>query len=322
MTAWIPIVAAGIPLFPPEASSVAWHVDRLFFGLCAFSIVVVGIVFFGNLYFAIRYRNGSNADRSHQIHNSTPIEVTWTVITALVFGVFFVWGLQPYFEDFRPPEDAMQILVVGRQWMWKVEHPDGRREINQLHVPVGQSVELNLTSEDVIHSFGVPAFRVKRDVLPGRYETVWFRPTVPGVYHLFCDQFCGAFHANMIGQIVVMEGSKYQEWLSEVRDSTPMVREGEELFRRHGCVACHTPGGKGPELSGLPGRLVHLSDGSVIVADDNYIRDSILAPGTQVVAGYPNIMPTFQGQLSETQLAELIAYIKSLGIEEQEVRPQ
>ena len=322
MVAVIPMVAAGIPLFPPSASSVSWRVDRLFFGLCAFSVIVVGIVFFGNLYFAIRYRNGSHADRSNQIHDSTPIEWTWTIITAIVFFGYFVWGLQPYFDDFRPPADAMNIYVVGRQWMWKIEHPDGRREINQLHVPVGQSIQLNLISQDVIHSFGVPAFRLKRDVLPGRYETVWFRPTKPGTYHLFCDQYCGAFHSDMAGQIVVMDGARYQQWLSQVRTSTPIAHEGSELFRRHGCVECHKPGGRGPELSGLPGRLVHLSDGSVLIADDDYIRESILAPGTKLVAGYPPIMPTFQGQLSEMQISELIAYIKSLGIEEQEVRPQ
>jgi len=302
---------------PPEASSVAPRVDRLVLILLCCSILIVLAVFTLIIYFAIRYRNGAKTDRSHIIHNSTPIEIGWTVATSVVFFCFFGMGLATYYDDFRPPANAMDIFVVGKQWMWKTQHPDGRREINQLHLPVGQEVRLSMISEDVIHDFFIPAFRIKKDVLPGRYTEMTFMPTKPGVYHLFCSQYCGPFHANMVGQIIVMNAPDYQRWLAETAQP-PMAREGQALFRERGCVACHQPGGRGPQLAGLPGRFVHLSDGSTLVADDSYIRESIVAPATKIVAGYDPIMPTFQGQLSEQQIQSLIEYIKSLGIEEQE----
>ncbi|MDQ6801498.1 MAG: cytochrome c oxidase subunit II, partial [Acidobacteriota bacterium] len=293
------------------------RVDRLLFILCTVTGIMTLMVFAGMVYFAIRYRNGSKSDRSNRVHNSMPIEIGWTIATTLIFLALFAAGLTTYYEDFRPPAGAMEIYVIGRQWMWKAQHPDGRREINELHLPVGQSVRLTMTSEDVIHDFFIPAFRIKRDVLPGRYTEMWFRPTRTGTYHLFCSQYCGAFHAGMVGNIIVLEAPQYQQWLSSSA-SEPMARTGADLFHSHACDTCHHPGGDGPLLSGLPGRLVHLSDGTTIVADDTYIRESILTPATKIVAGYQPRMPTYQGQLSEAEIAALIAYIKSLGIEEQE----
>lgn len=305
-------------LFPPEASTTAVRVDHEIIFLLVVCGLLVVTVFAGIIFYAIRYRNGARTDRTGRIHNSLPVEITWTIATAVLFIVFFFTGIGIYYDDFVPPANAIEIYSVGRQWMWKFEHPDGRREINELHLPVGESIRITMTSEDVIHDLFFPAFRVKRDVLPGRYTSMWFRPTRPGTYHLFCSQYCGAWHANMVGSVIVMNAADYQRWLSSVPTSMPMIRAGAELFRRYNCVACHQPGGRGPQLAGLPGSVVHLADGSTVIADDNYIRQSILASRTAIVAGYDPIMPVFQGQLSEEQLAALVAYIKSLGIEEQE----
>jgi cytochrome c oxidase subunit 2 len=198
--------------------------------------------------------------------------------------------------------------------MWKLEHVEGQREINELHVPVGRDIEMIMTSQDVIHSFYVPAFRIKQDVLPGRYTTAWFRATKPGVYHLFCAEYCGTQHSGMIGQVVVMEPAQYEAWLSGGNTSGSLASNGENIFQQLGCVTCHRSDtqGRGPNLVGVFGKPVMLEDGRTVIADENYIRESILSPSAKVVKGFKPIMPVFQGLVSEEQLTELVAYVKSL----------
>jgi len=227
--------------------------------------------------------------------------------------VIFVWGAAVYYSYGAPPKNALRVYGTAKQWMWKFQHPDGQREINELHVPVGQDVAVTLISQDVIHSFFVPAFRVKMDVLPNRYRTVWFRPTRAGTYHLFCAEYCGTSHSGMIGWVMVMEPADYETWLASGAEGS-LASSGDKLFRHFGCISCHRAdkGARGPDLAGLYGKEVHLQDGTTQIADENYIRESILAPKAKIVAGWQPIMPVFQGQVNEDEMLELIAYIKSL----------
>jgi cytochrome c oxidase subunit 2 len=249
-----------------------------------------------------------------QIEGSTPLELTWSIIPLGIFMIIFIWGAFIYFQEARPPADSLEVYVVARQWMWKIQHQDGPREINQLHVPVDRDVRLTMISQDVIHSFFVPAFRIKTDVLPGRYTTQWFHPTQVGTYHLFCAEYCGTGHAVMGGQVVVMEPNAYQAWISGGSGEGSMASTGEKLFQELGCASCHRfdVQGRGPNLMGLYGKTVLLADGRTVLADDNYIRESILNPGAKIAAGFQNIMPTFQGIVGEDQLLSLIAFVKSL----------
>ena len=219
-----------------------------------------------------------------------------------------------YFKERTAPRGATQIYVVAKQWMWKLQHEEGQREINELHVPVGRDVEMIMTSQDVIHSFYVPAFRIKQDVLPGRYTTLWFRPTRSGTYHLFCAEYCGTQHSGMIGQVVVLEPAQYESWLSGGLASGSLASSGQSIFQQLGCATCHRSDtqGRGPNLIGLFGKPVQLEDGRAVTADENYIRESILNPSAKIVSGFKPIMPVFQGLVSEEQLNALIAYIKSL----------
>jgi cytochrome c oxidase subunit 2 len=250
---------------------------------------------------------------AEQIEGSTSLEVTWSVIPMIIFLFIFAWGAFIYFGERTPPQDASEVYVVAKQWMWKVQHEEGQREINELHVPVGRDVKLVMTSQDAIHSFYVPAFRIKQDVLPGRYTTAWFRATKPGIYPLFCAQYCGTSHSGMIGQIVVMEPADYQAWLGG-GPAVPLAVGGEKLFSDMGCITCHRADarGRGPNLVGVFGKPVALEDGRTLTADENYIRQCILNSRGQVVKGFPAIMPVFQGLLSEDQVNSLVAYIKSL----------
>ena len=226
----------------------------------------------------------------------------------------FPWGAVIYSRQGAPPRGATEVYVVAKQWMWKLQHEEGQREINELHVPVGRDVKLILTSQDVIHSFYVPAFRIKQDVLPGRYTTAWFHPTKAGTYHLFCAEYCGSQHSGMIGQVVVLEPAQYQAWLSGGGATGTLASNGQNLFCSLGCSTCHRFDiqGRGPNLAGLFGKPVQLEDGRVITADENYIRESILTPGAKVVSGFKPIMPVFQGLVNEEQLNALVAYVKSL----------
>jgi len=303
---------SNFPLWPERASTMAGNVDALFIFLLIVTGMVTLLIFTCLLYFAARYRYRANVP-AEQIEGSTPLELTWSVIPLGVFLVIFVWGAVVYFKERTPPRDSTEVYVVAKQWMWKLEHAEGQREINELHVPVGRDVKLIMTSQDVIHSFFVPAFRIKQDVLPGRYTTTWFRATKPGTYHLFCAEYCGTQHSGMIGSIVVLAPAQYETWMSG-GSTGPLSATGEKVFAELGCATCHRSDaqGRGPNLQGLFGKPVRLQDGRTVVADENYIRESILDPGAKIVNGYKPVMPTFQGLLSEEQLNALVAYLKSL----------
>jgi len=304
----------AFPLAPEQASSIASEVDALFlFILGVTGLFAIGI-WIALFYFAIRYRRRSEADRPPEIHGSLVLELTWTIIPFLLMSAMFVWGAKVFFHLNRPPDDAMTVSVVGKRWMWKLQHPTGQREINELHVPVGRAVKLVITSEDTIHSFFVPAFRIKKDAVPGRYNMAWFRATKTGTYHLFCAEYCGTEHSKMIGRVVVMEPEEYQVWLAGGPTPESPVQAGEKLFTELNCITCHRPdsAGRGPVLNGIFGRAVALASGERVVADEVYVRESITSPAAKVVAGYQPVMPTYLGQVSEEQVISLIAYIESL----------
>ncbi len=304
----------NLPLFPERASALAWQVDGLYFLLIAVSAFFTLLIFVLIFVFAVKYRRSVHP-HPVQIEGSLPLELTWTLIPLGICMIFFAWGSLIYFQEARPPKGAMEVYVVGKQWMWKFEHESGQREINQLHVPVGADVKLVMGSQDVIHSFFVPAFRVKADVLPGRYTSLWFHTTKVGTYHLFCSQYCGTDHSGMIGQVIVMEPYAYQAWLSSGGGATATLADnGQQLFTQLGCATCHRSDtqGRGPNLADVFGKQVSLEDGRTVVADENYIRESILNPGAKIVSGFKPIMPTYQGQVSEESLMALVAYIKSL----------
>jgi len=302
------------PLFPPNASSVATEMDLLYFfivAVCAFFAVLVTLLV---VVFTIKFRRRSPEDVGADIHGSLALELTWTVIPFILAMVMFAWGADLAFRLVRPPRDAMEIWVVGKQWMWKIQHPDGTREINQLHVPIGRPVRLNMGSEDVLHDFSIPAFRVKMDVVPGRMTTMWFTATKPGTYHLFCAEYCGTKHSGMIGEVIAMEPHDYEAWLSGGRTTGTPVENGERLFADIGCITCHKDDstGRGPSLRGVFGSAVELTDGRTVVADENYIRESIMNSQAKVVRGYQGIMPPYQGMISEENLMQLVAYIRTL----------
>jgi cytochrome c oxidase subunit II len=304
----------GTPLFPERASTMAGRVDALYFfllGITAFfSLLIAGLI----VYYAIKYRRRTPDAVGAPIHGGLALEVAWTVIPLFITMIVFVWGASVFFAMSRPPDETLDIYVVGKQWMWKVQHLDGQREIDELHVPVGRAVKLIMTSEDVIHSFFIPAFRVKADVIPGRYTTLWFQSTTPGRYHLFCAEYCGTKHSGMIGQIVVMEPSEYQTWLSGGSPEGSLASTGAKLFADLACNTCHRSDaqGRGPVLEGLFGKTVTLQSGETATFDEAYVRESILMPSAKVAAGFQPIMPTFQGLVTEEQLLALVEYVKSL----------
>jgi cytochrome c oxidase subunit 2 len=303
-------------LLPVQASTVATRVDGLLYYLTAVSAFFVALIAGLIVYFMVTYRRRSADERGSAIHGSLALEVLWSAIPFAIALVAFFWGASIYAALQHPPDGAMEIHVVGKQWMWKLQHMEGRREINTLHVPVGRPVKLTMTSEDVIHSFFVPAFRIKQDVLPGRYTTTWFEATRPGTYHLFCTEYCGTLHSGMIGSVVAMDQAAFQAWLGgEGADAgVSVVAAGARLFAEQGCGSCHRTDAqaRGPALEGVFGREIRLADGAVVAADDDYLRESILFPRAKVVAGYEPIMPLYQGLLSEEQVLQLVGYIKSL----------
>ena len=291
----------------------AGNVDALFVFLLLLSALMSLAIFTMIIVFAVRFRKRPGV-QAEQIEGSTPLELTWSIVPLGIFMMIFVWGAVIYFQERTPPRGATEVYVVAKQWMWKLQHQEGQREINQLHIPVGRDVKMIMTSQDVIHSFYVPAFRIKQDVLPGRYTTAWFRATKPGTYHLFCAEYCGTQHSGMIGDVVVMEPAQYQAWLSGGPASGSLADTGQALFQQLGCSTCHRfdTQGRGPNLTGVFGKPVQLEDGRTVVADENYVRESIVSPAAKVVAGFKPIMPTFQGIVSEEQLNALVAYVKSL----------
>jgi cytochrome c oxidase subunit 2 len=305
----------SLPLFPHQASAASLEVDHLLYfllGVSAFFCIAVAALVF---YYAVRYRAGNKRARPASLTSwrKYALEITFASLLFGLSAIMFFWGADLYFQQTRRPAGAMEVYVIGKQWMWKVEHPGGRREIDQLHVPVGRPVRLIMTSEDVIHDFFIPAFRAKQDVVPGRYTTMWFTPSVPGSYHLFCAQYCGTNHARMVGNVIAMNPDKYAEWLGSGTGFS-MAHEGEILYNKLQCTNCHAPGkgAGGPNLNGLFGRMVELADGRTALADEAYIRESILNPDAKVIPGFRSAMPSFQGIVTEDQLLQLIAYVKSL----------
>jgi cytochrome c oxidase subunit 2 len=293
--------------------------DWLLLGLVAVSVAVLSLVFGLMLFYLIRYRYNSPINRGDIAERSFRFEMSWTIATLVVFFALFIWGSAIYVDDFQPPRDALKAYVVAKQWMWKVEHAGGQREIDALHVPVNKPIELIMTSQDVIHDFFVPAFRLKRDVLPGQYEMLWFKARKTGTYQLFCAQFCGTSHAAMIGAIYVLSDPAYADWLAHNGTSDTLIAQGHAVFIRDGCHGCH--GGHGtvraPSLVGLYGSPVPLSDGTTVIADDAYIRDSILQPEKQIVASFAPVMPSFAGVIGEDDLVKLVAYVESLAAQSQ-----
>lgn len=306
-----------IPIFPEQASTLAWQVDALYLYLVAitlfFTFLVVGVL----IVFFVKYRERVKYAVPEQIEGSTALEALWSVIPFIISMTIFVGGALVYYNQYRMPDEGMEVYVVGKQWMWKFQHATGQREINELHIPVGRKIKLTMTTEDVLHDVYVPAFRTKADVVPGRYTSLWFEPTQPGKYRLFCAEYCGLNHSGMGGYVYVMEERDYDNWLAgNVSGQTP-AQAGKELFEaKLGCASCHAAdgkGGRGPALAGVFGKQQKMASGQNIVADEAYLRESILNPQAQIVQGYQPIMPTFKGQVSEEQLVQLIAYIKSLG---------
>lgn len=304
-----------IPLFPDQASTFAWQVDYLYFYLIAISVVftipIVAAIFF----FVIKYREREKFATPDELHGSIVLETVWSIIPFIISMTIFLGGAIVYFNQYRMPDDAMQVYVVGKQWMWKIQHETGQREINELHVPVGTKVKLTMTTEDVLHDFSIPAFRTKADVVPGRYTYLWFEATKPGKYHLYCAEYCGLNHSGMGGYVYVMEKPDFEAWLQgSVAGQTP-VEQGKDLFENKlGCASCHAggPQQRGAKLEGIFGKEVKLVGGQTVIANDEYIRNSIVNPSSQIVEGYQPIMPTFKGQVTEEQLVALVAYIKSL----------
>ncbi|NJM06851.1 cytochrome c oxidase subunit II [Candidatus Gracilibacteria bacterium] len=326
----------NFPLFPDQASTFAPQIDLLYGVLVALSLLFAGVIPFVILFLIVKYHRSMKADRSNPVHSNLKLELTWSIIPLILALGVFTWGALLYIDMRRAPDDTLEVYVIGKRWMWHTQHPNGKRENNELHVPIGQPVKLIMTSQDVIHSFYIPAFRIKQDVLPGRYTTMWFEATRAGEYHLFCAEYCGTEHSRMGGRVVVMSMADYQTWLTTpgevilpdgvdaVADGgvvagpavgDPMALAGQQLFTNLGCVGCHRDdgAGQGPSLVGLFGAQGQLADGSTVLADENYVRESILNPNAKIAAGYQPIMPSYQGQLSEDQILQLVAYIKSLG---------
>ncbi len=306
----------ALRFWPDSASSVAGEVDAFYIAMLIVCITVATGIAAVLIYSAIRYRRRHENEMGNQRRYYRAAEVTWITLPFLAFMGMFGYGAKMYFDIERPPDNSITMYVVAKQWMWKVQHPEGQREINELHIPVGRPVKLVMTSQDVIHSFFVPAFRTKQDVLPGRYTTTWFEPTSPGKYHLFCAEYCGTKHSGMIGWIYVMQQHDYQRWLTDGAAEGSLASQGEKFFHQFGCSNCHhfSQQGRCPILKGLYGMRVQLASGQTVVADESYIRESILNPNAKIVYGFePNIMPNFTGQLTEDQVVALVAYIKAIG---------
>jgi cytochrome c oxidase subunit II len=313
-------LAALVPeLRPPAASTIAESVDKLYFALTAitlfFTILIFGIIF----YFMIRYRRRSPdevppADTGDHLI----LEIGWTVIPTIICAVIFIWASTLYVRNSRPPAASSEIYVIGKQWMWHIQHPEGVREINELHVPVDTPIKVVMTSQDVIHDFYIPAFRVKKDVLPGRYTSIWFEATKVGTYHLYCAQYCGAEHSEMTGWVYVMNPNDYATWLAANSQTESMAQAGQKLFSQFSCTSCHVAdgSGRGPSLVGLYGKPEKLSNGETKVVDETLVRQAIVTPNSVTLPGYLPIMPTYKGQINEEQVLQLIAYVQSLGSQE------
>jgi cytochrome c oxidase subunit 2 len=327
---------SGLPFIPPQASSHAGAIDAVILAITINTLVFSVGIFAAIVFFAVKYRRGAKVDRSNPPVHNQAIEIVWTVIPLLLCLGLFMWSTAVYLATKRMPRDAMEIYVTGKQWMWKMQHPEGRWENNELHLPVGRPIMLTMTSADVIHSFFVPAFRLHQDVIPGTYTRLWFVPTRPGIYPLRCAQFCGTFHSQMTGFVTVMTPGDYEQWLASGKNQLSMAAEGERLFIKHGCNGCHGPNGsvRAPALEGIYGKPIPIQisppgltgealfnalkriPATTIVADDRYIHDSIVLPEKEVAAGYLPIMPVFKNRISEAEIFRITAFIRSLGNKE------
>lgn len=303
----------GIPLFPEQASTFASDVDALYFFMVAVSAFFALLIAVAAIFLGVRYRRRHPDEAGARIEGNLPLELLWSVIPAMITMVMFGWGASVFYHLRRPPEEAVQLYAVGKQWMWKFQHLEGQREINELHVPSGRPIKVTVTSEDVIHSLYFPSFRTKIDAIPGRYQTLWFEPSKPGRYHIFCTEYCGTKHSGMIGWVYVMEPAQYQSWLAGGGEGS-LADRGSSLFQDLACNTCHleTGQGRGPSLSGIFGKPVQLADGSTVIVDEAYLRESILNSQAKIVAGFQPLMPTFQGLVSEEGLVALIEHVKSL----------
>jgi cytochrome c oxidase subunit 2 len=313
----IPHVSLPVPFAPEQASTFAPHVDALYVYLVTLTAFLTLAVSAAIIFFAVKYRRRHPDELPRPIAGSMVLELSWTIIPLMVAMTIFIWGASIYFKAYRAPQQAMEVYVVAKQWMWKFQHQTGQREINELHIPVGARVKLTMTTEDVIHSFYVPAFRIKQDVVPGRYLQTWFQATKPGKYYLFCAEYCGTNHSGMGGYIYVMEEAAYQQWLSGGSGTESAASQGQKLFQQRGCASCHQveaggQQGRGPTLYGIFGKQQPIEGGTTVTVDESYIRESILNPQAKTAAGFQNIMPTFQGQLNEEQILQLVAYVRSL----------
>ena len=305
----------GFPLFPNSASTVSPDVDLLFIFLVVVALGMTALIAGLIVFFMVKYRRRSENELPPQIEGSNKLEFAWTIVPLGFFMVLFFWGSGIYLNEAQPPSNAMPIYVVAKQWMWKFEHAGGQTEINELHVPIGRPVQLTMTSQDVIHSFFVPDFRVKQDVLPDRFTTIWFQATQLGQHHLFCAQYCGTDHAEMTGYVIVMDQNAFENWLSGgATSSQSPAAAGEQLFQQYGCSGCHKPDGTGvaPSFVGRYGKQVQTTDGRTLTVDDNYLRTCILTPDQQRTAGFQPLMPSFSGRIDQQQMVCLIAYIRSL----------
>jgi cytochrome c oxidase subunit 2 len=311
------------PFIPESASTYSGDVDALYFYISGVTIFFTLLISFIIIFFVIKYRRRNAFEIPRPIEGSHKLEILWSVIPLLIAMTIFFWSAKVYFTQYRPPKNAEEVYVVGKQWMWKFQHATGQREINELHVPVGRKIKLIMASEDVIHDVFIPAFRIKADVVPGRYTTEWFEATKPGRYHFFCAEYCGMNHSGMGGWVVVMEPTEYENWLSGNANQMSPAAAGQQMFESLGCASCHganAEGGRGPALLGVSGSKVALNNGQTVTADEGYIRESILNPQAKIVTGFGPIMPSFQGQLSEEQLLQLVAYVKSLSIPKTETQ--
>jgi cytochrome c oxidase subunit II len=305
---------------PPQASNFSgWH-DLLFYALLALTVVFTLIVGVAVVIFAAKYRVGSKANRARPVHEHLPLELTWSIIPLILGVIMFLFSAKLFIWERTPPKDALNIYVVGKQWMWHVQHENGVRENNTLHVPVGKPVKLTMISQDVLHAFYIPAFRIQYHVVPGRYTQTWFTATKAGTYHLWCAMYCGTQHSEMAGYVYAMEPKEYAEWLAKGGEDTPhltMEQEGARLWNKLGCGngSCHgsSDSERGPSLNGIMGKTRKFTDGTSLVADDAYLRESILQPYNHVTAGFENTMPAYQDQIEEEELMSLLAYIKTLG---------
>lgn len=307
-----------IPIQPPEASSISRGVDELYYLLTGITLFFTVLIFSIIFYFMVKYRRRSPDEVPPETHAPLVIELAWTIIPSLICVVLFVWASKLYVQEARPPASATEVFVIGKQWMWHLQHTEGPREINELHVPVNVPVKVTVTSQDVIHDFYIPAFRVKKDALPGRYTSLWFEPTEVGTYHLYCAQYCGTNHSQMIGWVYVMTPADYAAWLAGGEQSESMAQQGEKLFSQFACGTCHLQQGSGlgPSLAGIYGKPQKLESGETRVVDEDLIREAIITPNSISLPGYQPVMPTFKGQMSEDQLLQLIAYVKSLATPE------